>query len=546
MKKTIYILVLALIVSSCQKFLDEPIRGVQTVDNYFTTADECESFLIGCYQGMFQDDWWKIQFVYLLNETATDDAWLSNPTQAELDYKNFSQFQMTPQNDYLYPFWEYMYKTIFQCNMAIEGYADSPAKETDPDLLMRFTGEAKFIRAYCYFELAKNFYELPILTTTMTPDELANVTLSTQEEVYNLIISDLLEAAHAVPEGYSSTSLGRVTKGAVWAYLSKAYLYKDNWKGCKQYADSVINSGLYSLEPVFGDIWDINNRNGFESIFELQTSYNPNYETGNSLPILSGGREDHGWYYCAPSSHLENAYIDAGDIIRLRATIITPYNEETAEADGVGKASVYDSDGTTIAVSSFDVSRLRDSKSMRINRKFYILPEDRMESYGHTDRNRIPKNHVFMRLGEVMLNRAEAMWHMIHTTGDASFSEADIINGDLHEIRNRVDLPDIISSGDQLLLDIYLERRLELAGELKRWDDIRRSKHPYDNMPLIYHIMGSGGSFVQYNTTENNDWWETQSPYASAEPNNKGIDFSAGKEWLPIPAHDAGYLGVIQ
>ena len=117
MKKLIYILILILLVSACEKYLDEPIRGVQTLDNYFTSPEDCESFLIGCYQGMFQDDWWKIQFVYLLNETATDDAWLSNPTQAELDYKNFSQFQMTPLNDYLYPFWEYMYKNIFQCNL---------------------------------------------------------------------------------------------------------------------------------------------------------------------------------------------------------------------------------------------------------------------------------------------------------------------------------------------------------------------------------------------------------------------------------------------
>jgi len=134
------------------------------------------------------------------------------------------------------------------------------------------------------------------------------------------------------------------------------------------------------------------------------------------------------------------------------------------------------------------------------------------------------------------------MWHMIHTSGGANFSEGDIINGDLHDIRSRVNLPDIASSGDQLLLDIYHERRLELAGELKRWDEIRRAKHPSDNRPLVYHLMGQNGSFVKYNTEQNNDWWETQSPYANREPNDKGIDFVEGKEWLPIPAHDAGFL----
>jgi len=56
--------------------------------------------------------------------------------------------------------------------------------------------------------------------------------------------------------------------------------------------------------------------------------------------------------------------------------------------------------------------------------------------------------------------------------------------------------------------------------------------------------MGQNGTFVNYNTQENNDWWETISPYANREPNNKGIDFSDGREWLPIPAHDAGFLDV--
>jgi len=541
MNKILIILSLIILVS-CQDFLDEPIRGYQTVDNYFQTEDECEAFLMGCYKGMYQDDWWMIQFFYVLTETATDDAWLSNPTQAELDYKEFSRFQVTPSNDYLYPFWEYMYKNIYQCNLAIENYNESPVKETNPEFIRSLVAEARFIRAYCYFELVKNFEELPLITAVLSPVDLQNVTRSSQDEVYSQIEADFLFASKYLPGVYEAVDLGRATKGAAWGFLSKAYLYHEKWAEAKAYADSVIDFGGYMLEAEFGNIWDINNRNGIESIYEIQTNYGPNYANGNSMPILTGGREDHGWYYAAPSSDLENAFLSQNDTLRLRATIIKAYNEATAETDDVGKASVYDTDGSTIAVSSFTVSRLRDSKSMRVNRKFYILPEDRMENYGHDYRNYIPKNHIVLRLAEVKLIRAEAMWHMIHTVGGANFSEADIINGDIHDIRSRVNLPDLISSGDQLLLDIYHERRLELAGELKRWDEIRRAKHPADGLPIVNRIMGSNGSFVHYNTEQNIDWWETQSPYANREPNDKGIDYSLGKEWLPIPAHDAGSL----
>jgi hypothetical protein len=434
-----------------------------------------------------------------------------------------------------------MYKNIYQCNVAMEGLKYSPVAESSPDLIERLSAEALFIRSYCFFELAKNFKEIPLLTKVYDTDELLQFPLSNQEAVYEQIISDMLEAEAVLPLSNSAENVGRVNKGVAWAYLSKAYLYQENWAKAKEYADKVTGAG-YSLEPVFGEIWDINNRNGSESIFEIQTAYNPNYTVGNSLPILTGGRQDAGWYYAAPSSNLEKQYLDIGDTIRLRASIIRAYNEGINGADDVGLARVYNTDGTTVNVESLTVSKMRDSKSMRINRKFFVLPEDRLSNYGHDYREYIPKNHILMRLAEVKLIRAEAMWHMIHSEGSASFTEEEIRDGDLHDIRSRVNLPDITSTGDALLLDIYQEKRLELAMEFKRWDEIRRAKHPSDGKPLVYHLMGPQGSFVKYNTEVNNDWWEIGNSSANREPSNKGSDFMEGNEWLPIPAHDLSWL----
>jgi len=247
------------------------------------------------------------------------------------------------------------------------------------------------------------------------------------------------------------------------------FLGSSNWQKAYEYSNYVVESGIYSLEPVFGEIWDIDNKNGIESIFEFQTNYDANYQTGNSFPILLGARrDDGGWYYATPTSHLENEYLAQDDTIRLRATIIKGHNESTAEADGFGIGQVYDTDGTTIAVDNLEIAGLEESKSMRVNRKFFVLPDDRLDNYGDNYKEHIPKNHILMRLAEVKLIRAEAMWHMIHDAGGATFGEADIKNGDLHDLRNRVGLPDINSSGDQLLLDIYKERRLELAMEFRR------------------------------------------------------------------------------
>jgi len=543
-KPIIYLaLSISFLIQSCEDFLDQPSQGVQLVENYFQTEEECSRFLAGCYRGILQyGEWYGPQFFYILTASATDDAWLSNPTQAQLDYKDFSNFRVSPSNDYLYPFWEYMYKNIYQCNLAIRELDSSPVKASNPAFIARLKAEARFIRAYAHFELAKNFRELPLLLKIHDTEELLEFPLSDQQEVFEQIVVDMLEAEADLPLENDPADVGRINKGIVWAYLSKAYLYMEEWALAKEYADRLEEEGGYSLEPVFGEIWDINNRNGVESIFEIQTAYDPNYAVGNSLPILTGGRQDHGWYYGAPTSNLEKQYMELDDSIRLRATIITAHNEGINLADEVGLAHVYGTDGTSIALSDLTVSKMRDSKSMRINRKFFILPEDRISNYGHDYRNYIPKNHILMRLAEVKLIRAEAMWHMIYTTGEATFGEDAIRTGDLHDIRNRVGLPDITSSGDALLLDIYQEKRLELAMEFKRWDEIRRAKHPADRRPLVYHLMGPGGSFVSYNLEDNDDWWEIGNSSANREPSDKGIDFREGDEWLPIPAHDMSWL----
>ena len=191
---TTYIAAISLLlITSCEDFLNEPISGIQILDNYFQTEEECKKFVAGCYRGIFQyGEWYGTQFFYVLTESATDDAWLSNPTQAQIDYKDFSQFRVTASNDYLYPFWEYMYKDIYQCNIAMGKLAESPVNQSNPALIQQLIAEVRFIRAYCYFELAKNFKEIPLLTRVYDANELLEFPLSDQATIFNQIITDML------------------------------------------------------------------------------------------------------------------------------------------------------------------------------------------------------------------------------------------------------------------------------------------------------------------------------------------------------------------
>ena len=88
MKQLLAILTLfgSLTFTSCEDFLTEEVRGQQNLDTYFTTADECEAYITGCYQDITCGGWWNINTVWLLSEMCSDDAWMGNTTQSQSDY----------------------------------------------------------------------------------------------------------------------------------------------------------------------------------------------------------------------------------------------------------------------------------------------------------------------------------------------------------------------------------------------------------------------------------------------------------------------------
>lgn len=149
--------------TSCSDFLEEPIRGQQDMENYFTTEEECEKQITGCYNFIACDDWWQIYKFYNLCNITTDDCWMGNTTQDPGEYRvaamftgNTIELGNTVQN-----FWQYRYKGITQCNIAIEKIAQ--LKFNDEKYQKRLIAEAKFLRGFYYFELVKNFGGVPLV-----------------------------------------------------------------------------------------------------------------------------------------------------------------------------------------------------------------------------------------------------------------------------------------------------------------------------------------------------------------------------------------------
>ena len=529
---TILAVVATLTFTSCEDFLTEEIRGQQNLDTYFSDIESCEAYITGCYQDITCGGWWNINTVWLLSEMCSDDAWMGNTSQSQSDYISLAHYQGSgASNGPISNFWQYRYKAILRCNVAIERIAQMDLVDTERQ--NQLIAEARFLRGYFYFELVRNFGGVPLMTSFSDPAEVQGITRASTEETYAFIEEDLLAAAEVLP-GRNEAEVGRATRGAALGLLGKVYLYQEKWEKARDVLKTVIDSKEYDLLPEFGQVWDVEYDNSIESLFEVQYEYDETLAVGGSLSVVTGSRNGpgDGWSWCQPTANLEQAYIDAGDTVRLKWTIIKSGCTEIA---GENRFNEFVENNSTVANADELIEQygwdqncyIIDPalhKSARIIRKYFLPLEDRPEVY-NTDK--CPLNHRILRFADVLLMYAEACNELGQ---DSDAQEA------LNRVRTRAKMASVTATGTQLRDAIRLERRLELAFEQNRLYDIRRWKDD-SGQPVIASILGPNGSFVQWNMNE-----ATRDPLEwsnQGESSDKGITFDVNRDMVfPIPLYE--------
>ncbi len=517
MKKIITSLVIfsLLGLGSCSDFLEQPVLGRENLDTYFQTEEECLKQITGCYQSVFFDDWWQIAKFTLTCDMSTDDMWMGNTTQDASEHRDFAHYAGNPQAKVALDYWQYRYKGILRSNICIERIPKSPI--SNESLKNRMIAEAKFLRAFHYFELVKNFGGLPLVFKKAMPTEVEGIQRTSVEETYAQIEKDLKEAIPYLPlrSEYSADDMGRATKGAAQGYLAKVYLYQEKYAEAEPLLDEIVNSGQYSLLDDFGKVWAVSHNNSTESLFEVQHKFDETYNLGGRISVVCGSRDDSGWSWGLPTSNLEKAFVDAGDTERLRWTIIK-HNATEVPGDPIWTTS-----------NPYIITPDKH-KSARISRKLYIPVAERPVPY---DAARSPLNYRLLRYADILLMQAEVK---------NSLGKDDEAQVALNKVRSRVKLANITSSGTALRDAIRLERRLELALENQRLYDIRRWKDD-NGKKHIANLMGQNGTFVLYNTVHSTDAYELAN---QKERSDKGITFREDRDLVfPIPYSEVNMSG---
>jgi len=449
-------------VFACEDFLDVGVNNQLAVEEFYATDDDANQAVLAAYDILqWHENIWGSGWSspYLVKTLPSDESQAGGPNAGDQpNYVALDRMTFDATSGPVEAIWGVNYYGIYRCNLVINKVPnDSPAKEQS-------IAEAKALRAYYYLELVTSFGDVPLVLTDLVPSEY-NIARSPKNDVYNQIESDLTEAMAVLPfkSAYSLADRFRMSKGTAQALLGKAHLFQEDWAAAASAFDAIINSGEYDLEADFGNVFTSGAELGVESVMEAVYITTAGYDWGaNGYPWgtqaesnvhiqLMGAREDsftgvdslnNGWGYNYPSSKLWDAFMDAGDEVRRKHTLMS----EQEFIDGGGEVS---------NPNAFDYQGF-------LRRKYGPYATETGDGVGALNYG---VNWRLLRYADVLLMAAEAH----HRNGNDSGALTH-----LNKVRERAGLSASSASGTALFDAIVNERQLELALEGQRYLDMIR------------------------------------------------------------------------
>ena len=212
---------LSILFSGCESYLDVEPKTFFTTETFYTKPEHAQQAVSACYDllrrpyrgvGTYgESPFFMLEFATGMCNTSIGQAVYSS---------EFREANASEDNVYAWDWWQSFYQGIENCNIAIEKLPTIPGVSDDEK--SHYLGEVHFLRAYFYFMLVQMYGDIPLKTTTTHSAEGANIKRTSIKEVYDVVVSDLLEAEKSTLPMVSSS--GKVTKGAVKSLLAKVYL----------------------------------------------------------------------------------------------------------------------------------------------------------------------------------------------------------------------------------------------------------------------------------------------------------------------------------
>src|SRR5215213_168593 len=456
MKKFILILILFIVVlSSCKKDLNQGPISTATTETFYKQPSDFLQGVNAVYNSLrgYPDR------LYALSEVRSDNIYPINDVGRDHDpINNFAPG--IASNVFVEEAWNANFNGIFKANTILDQIKQNGTYIGNAGLETRLTAEARFLRAFFYFDLVRYYGKLPIIDHPVLAKEASTIGRSSVDSVYkSIIIPDLQFAIVNLPTtytgtfpNYTSADVGRATKYAAEALLGEVYMARsgptyaiegpglglNEWNLAVPLFNDIINSGQFVFNPNYASIFSYSNQNptsNKEAVFDVM------YLTGQS-PVLGAS---YPWFL------VPNAYFNSlPNNANLSGSLGYP-----AVSNGLMNSYVATDSRKSPTVHTTAFTYTGTLNTAPFYRKYLDttkLPTASRFDYGI--------NYIAIRFTDILLLKAECVLH------GAPGSQATDIDAVVNQVRTRAGLPTLTNV---TLTQLYDERRREFAAEGLRW-----------------------------------------------------------------------------
>jgi SusD family. len=536
MKKIFSILCLAVLAAGCN-FLDfdESSSDYSREDMYLTYSN-IQKMLTNIYGYMPNKSIADVSDA--LRDCGSDDAEYANPDASVQRFVNGTWSALNTVDEK----WISMYGGIRSANEFLESietvdlsmYKYDNKYQRWLEHLAYYPYQARVLRAYFFFELARRYGDIPMPLTMLTAEEANEIEKTPFDEVIDFIVRECSESAANLPDTYVGLlddEIGRVTRGFALAVKTKALLYaasplhnpsgdKSKWQKAAAAAKELMDLGIYRLDPAE----KANNYTSPEVIFAILRSESESFELVNfPVRFTEGERRYVAGNY--PTQNLVDAFQTLnGYDITLTANgwqtsdpdfdLTKPYEGRDPRFARAVLANGMTFKGSTIEtfVGGRDYSATRTDLGTPTG---YYLRRYIQESTSFTPENKVTNKHqwIVYRYAEALLTYAEAMNEYMgnptSTEGSLNVSALDALN----QVRANAGMPAVDASSQAAFRDaVRREWRVEFAFEDHRFWDVRRWNIGQETQGRIdgVEITRNGGAFNYRRTTVKTRTWNTR------------------------------------
>lgn len=447
LKLRILIMLTALSMCSCNEDIIDigPISN-NTTESFYSSEIEVKQAIVGVYAHLGRNGTntdFATDYYWLASENRSDLLYLGAETNAQNNQLEFRKYLTSSTNTTVSAIFVRLYAIIKDANTLL-----ARTKEGE---YVRYRAEAKFLRAFAYSELARSFGPVALVTAPIENEEAVTLPRASLTEIYNLIISDLQEAASVLDKFYTGADAGRVGSVAAKALLGQVYMtmagypYNDGTAYAK--AESTFSEIIADVngrwQPDYSKLFILASENKYD-IFSIQFASGSN--VGSSLPGYitntgSSGTPYPDWVFTSYSNQGQDVRVDSEVVkemkvkndLRFAPTIDEGFWGDKTHKTWVSKAIVtkfLEKDPTNATIKAW---------------------------------NDFPRNFPIIRPADVYLYYAEAL---------INNGKAGVAKSYVNKIRIRAGLPALTS--DPTLEDIKRERKYEFIGEGRRYFDLVR------------------------------------------------------------------------